>query len=1009
MTIHQALFLIPFLVFSGLHAEEGLVLHYDFNEGTGATLKDRGGQKRDGKINGAEYVQEADGCALKFDGVRSYVDCGTDNQAGADWNITNAVTVEAWIKPDDEINVKVSDAGIVIKEGYFYGLTYDMRTKDQHRIAFFINHIPLSNYVRAPITAGVWQHVVGVFDGSRMRVFVDGDLKSSNVSKVGRIDAAPNSIFIGKNVDQYFSGLIDEVRIYNRVLTEGEILQHYRTGARARGKEIVTTNKLKLTPQLRYVQGALVVNVNFKELWPLPEEGLTATVELFAAGGKQPLQKESIALAASSVQTDVSFAAARLNPGDYEIRAAAKGQKDAPVGESAVAKVAWPRKPRWLGSTEGKGNQVLPPWTPVKVNQRRDALTIGTWGRSYEFSANPFPSRIESKGRDLLTKPVRLNAKVNGRVVEWQTVPIKLGKKSADSVAFVQHAAGGGLTLSVETRVEYDGMACMDWKIHSSKKATLERLALEIRLPSSCAKYLYQYPGPWGSEMIRNARALPAEGFAYRFTPFVWLGDEERGLAWFAESDANWTDGQSSKAIEIARENDAPSQGHSSPNNVILRLNLITQSIELTPDRPLAYTFGLQATPVKPVIKDAWDYRISAPLNYGYDYAALTNAVGSTNEIDYLADLGVKTIFITNWTDILCSLAPVGHSDDLRQLVKRCHAKGIQVLIYTGYQISERNPEWPAFGDDVRKAPMDRREESYPGQKEKQAMHIVCYQGAWQDYLVDGIARLMDQYDVDGVYIDTMLASCHNPQHGCGYTNDAGRIVNTWPIFALRQTWRRIYTAVKTRKPEGQVNIHNSTCMVIPALAWATSYWDGEQMYAYKEKEGQLAMDLLPLDMFRTEFMGRQWGVPAEFLNLAHIMGDYRSIFALTLLHDVLPRAFYNKDNTEFIAKVWRAGDDFGRKQAKWQPYWRNAAYVTVKPERAYASLYLHPTNGVLAVVSNLDRQQVEVRVELNADRLGLAGQASARDALTGESLPMRNGRIELSLPSLGWKLVWVK
>jgi len=96
---------------------------------------------------------------------------------------------------------------------------------------------------------------------------------------------------------------------------------------------------------------------------------------------------------------------------------------------------------------------------------------------------------------------------------------------------------------------------------------------------------------------------------------------------------------------------------------------------------------------------------------------------------------------------------------------------------------------------------------------------------------------------------------------------------------------RRIYTIVKGKKPEGQVNVHNSTCMTIPTLGWATSSWDGEQFGSIAR--GADVTALLPLDAFRCEFMGRQWGVPAEFLCYERPYTTHEA-FSFTLLHDVL-------------------------------------------------------------------------------------------------------------------------
>jgi hypothetical protein len=108
-------------------------------------------------------------------------------------------------------------------------------------------------------------------------------------------------------------------------------------------------------------------------------------------------------------------------------------------------------------------------------------------------------------------------------------------------------------------------------------------------------------------------------------------------------------------------------------------------------------------------------------------------------------------------------------------------------------------------------------------------------------------------------------------------------------------------------------------------------------------------------------------------------------------------------------AKIWKVMDTFKRKEAEWLPYWRNGEYVTVQPEGAYVSLYRHPKNGLLAVVSNLSHREAKVTVGLNLKRLGLKGKVVARDALTGEEVQVEKGQFTITLGSFGWKILWVR
>ncbi|PIW91613.1 MAG: hypothetical protein COZ91_00770 [Candidatus Nealsonbacteria bacterium CG_4_8_14_3_um_filter_39_7] len=85
---------------------------------------------------------------------------------------------------------------------------------------------------------GVWYHIVGRWDGTDMRLFANGVDIGNPVSLTGSILTTTNTLKIGKHYSlaSYFNGLIDEVRIYNRALTAGEVLNNYYAGRSAHFK-----------------------------------------------------------------------------------------------------------------------------------------------------------------------------------------------------------------------------------------------------------------------------------------------------------------------------------------------------------------------------------------------------------------------------------------------------------------------------------------------------------------------------------------------------------------------------------------------------------------------------------------------------------------------------------------------------------------------------------------------------------------------------------------------------
>lgn len=374
--------------------------------------------------------------------------------------------------------------------------------------------------------------------------------------------------------------------------------------------------------------------------------------------------------------------------------------------------------------------------------------------------------------------------------------------------------------------------------------------------------------------------------------------------------------------------------------------------------------------------------------------------------LEVLARLGVRTLCLHGpWTSIHSYIRP-RDPEQLRSLVAACHERGVQVIVYFGCMVSSLAPEFERWAPTWLATPRRGYTHFSPQPFPSQDIYVACPASSWQDFIVQGIADMMDEFDIDGVYLDGVAnpPECYNLQHGCGHIGDNGLAHPSYPFLEARRMIRRIYTVVKQRKPDGQVNIHQSACMAIPSLGWATSYWDGEQFAGISPDT--FPLDVLPLDTFRAEFMGHQWGVPAELLCYEQPF-TFRQACAIALLHDVPVRANGMGPSLRQNSKLWKLMDRFGRKQARWLPYWCNSDYVSVEPDDVFCSIYLHPRNGVLFVVSNLDRKPAHVRLHLNLQALGLSDETTVKHALSGKDFSQVEGNIAFDLPSLDWRILW--
>jgi chitodextrinase len=209
----------------------GLVGAWGFGEGTGSTAADASGNGNTGTITSAAWsTQGHSGNALSFNGTSSVVRvAGTTSL-----NPGGALTMSAWIRPT------ASSAGwrtILARQAdvYFLMAGSDAGTLRPAGGGTMGTSV---NYVTGPtaLAANAWTHVAVTYDGAMLRMFINGTQVSARANG-GVIPATTNPLWIGGNqpYGEYFQGLIDDVRVYNRALTALDIQNDMNNGVSASG------------------------------------------------------------------------------------------------------------------------------------------------------------------------------------------------------------------------------------------------------------------------------------------------------------------------------------------------------------------------------------------------------------------------------------------------------------------------------------------------------------------------------------------------------------------------------------------------------------------------------------------------------------------------------------------------------------------------------------------------------------------------------------------------------
>jgi hypothetical protein len=215
------------------------------------TVLDASGNSNDGKScpNGTGPTGGATGKfgnGGSFDGSDDYVAAGT----GSTIYPTSQVTVSAWIKTTSLAQNGIfagvwNNGGSSTNNAYLLYMGQDVANG---KVGFAIEQsdntvINLKPSSNSSITSGVWTHVAGVADGSKLRIYLNGVDTGTTTSYNGTLKPNPasNLIFgkLSSNV-YYYTGQLDDVRVYNRGLTAAEIADIYSAGGNSQG--YVTTN-----------------------------------------------------------------------------------------------------------------------------------------------------------------------------------------------------------------------------------------------------------------------------------------------------------------------------------------------------------------------------------------------------------------------------------------------------------------------------------------------------------------------------------------------------------------------------------------------------------------------------------------------------------------------------------------------------------------------------------------------------------------------------------------------
>ena len=606
------------------------------------------------------------------------------------------------------------------------------------------------------------------------------------------------------------------------------------------------------------------------------------------------------------------------------------------------------------GTSFGVTREVFPPFTPVAVSGRK----VSVVGRTYTLNGQGLFDKVETLGRDILARPMRLVMQDGaGKTVAWKNAKVAGKKLFDDEARFETQTVGGDVVVTSVVTVQEDGAARVRLTFapkDAKKPAEVSHLKLQIALKDAEASLLHYvadeamrfnyggalprvkkgeavewYVEPWDHWVVIRNRTIASPGATedtplwdstkckvwhskdYRaFVPYIWLGAEERGLAFFMETEEGCelggfpVEGPYDKvkdapvafmweAIHHA-SNERPKYGKENPIQRITRKGgAVTLEVDLfqrpvTLSEPRTIEFGLMASPGKPMMGadfrtrripwgigpvvcwGGWLCASKYPTLYSWDIVDRIQGIRKARRPltdEDRAWLAKKAEAVKErWGDRKVH-------DSWGWLEAVTHFSEIATDHYPwqfagGVYFEEHNSdvtddEWIVFQDEWGNAEFARFQDKPPNW----GVGVPSYQ--------DFALYMANEWMRRGVslYFDNAYPKrAYTERFGCAWRDaDNGRLLHGTTLWAHREYFRRIFKRLSDLNRQGvdfplDFTIHMTNTQTLPINTWATATLDFEQCGLEGDPETDPAEETVFAKRKDGSARGFQYPWPADYL-----------------------------------------------------------------------------------------------------------------------------------------------
>ena len=700
----------------------------------------------------------------------------------------------------------------------------------------------------------------------------------------------------------------------------------------------------------------------------------------------------------------------RFNPtpgSTYYVTAVVRSDKKEVARNSAPLML--PDKPDWIGNSVGRSKLIPRPFTPLVAGPTRcEALTT-----RYDWHKDSIFPNVKVKGKEILAAPLALTIE-DGAGVEApiEVTSFELKSRNVEQAVYEFEASVRAIgTLSGTVKVEFDGFVWYDLTLKPRSLTELSRCAFRAKLKNEYARIYTRGRMAKGMGDLTapgaNCGAIPAEGLAFPYAFQTWIGYVEGGLQWYCESARNWHNDDPKRAIRIEPGREATS----------LVVNFVDTG--LTIDRPMDWHFGFIPTPARVKMGGTEDHayfqlagipdveRPDPSLKQADPKKYRERLQRAKLLHEDLAANGVKTVILfSSYNDMFGypGIKDAEKRQRLHKFVDFMHSQAINVLVYNGWGISTKCPEWEQFGSELVNLPI--RNSGY-------STYWASPVSLYPDLFLYRLREHMQEFDLDGIYMDsTTSVSFSTHPNGMRWTDAKGKPRGSYPVRAMRDFTKRIYRALNGEVVDGGIyyNHHSPPANVcvenfvnVRCPSEFAQFYDGELDDAF-------------VDFFLAKNGGIQYGFHTELTNKNWMRGIQKSINELNTIaiptgvsFKTINFAPWTKRDYSRMAqpqhRIWQAMAWLGSASAEHLPWWRNRDYISTEPQDGVlTSIWLRKGEKALMCVSNLPNEARTITARLNLAAMGF-GDVVVEDTILDRPVTIDDGVIRTEIEPRRWRL----